>query len=221
MFSAPAENDTARPRATKNLHVARRSMSTLLFEVASKLELADMVAMHLVGPVGKAQRARLRPGIREPEVVAHPCGAVGLDRPVDNLEGHVRRSHLDHGDLLGRGLVADRVHSISGVEDEEARLVDEDPRVGDALQGHGLLRDALPERDARERALAHLLQRALGHSDEPHAVVDAPRTETALSNLEAAAFAEEDVRGGYAHVLEIDLGVAVRRVVVAEDREVP
>jgi len=60
-------------------------MSTLLFEVASKLELADVVAMHLVGPVGKAQRARLRPRIREPEVVAHPCGAVGLDRPVEHL----------------------------------------------------------------------------------------------------------------------------------------
>ena len=63
---------------------------------------------------------------------------------------------------------------------------------------------------------AHRLQRALGQADQPHAVVDAPRPEPALGDLEAPPLAEEDVRRRHADVLEEDLGVAVRGVVVAE-----
>ena len=48
--------------------------------------------------------------------------------------------------------------------------------------------------------------------------MDAARAEPPLRDLEAAAFAEQDVRDRHAHVLEVDLAVAVRRVVVAEHR---
>src|SRR3954471_19675446 len=54
--------------------------------VPAKLELADLVAMHLVRPVGEAQRAGVRPGVGEPEVVGNASAAVCLDGPVEDLE---------------------------------------------------------------------------------------------------------------------------------------
>ena len=62
-------------------------------------------------------------------------------------------------------------------------------------------------------------QRTLGQADQAHAVVDAARAQAALGDLEAAALAEQDVGRRHAHVLEVDLHVAVRRVVVAEHAE--
>ena len=59
-----------------------------------------------------------------------------------------RRGDLDHPDLLQCGLVADPVHHVRRLQHQEARLVDEDARLGDALQRHGLLRDRLAEGDA-------------------------------------------------------------------------
>ena len=94
-------------------------------------------------------------------------------------------------------------------------------RLGDALARHALLGDRAAEGDARGGALAHQLERALGQADQAHAVVDAARSEAALRDLEAAAFAEQDVADRHAHVLEEHLHVAVRRVVVAEHRQRP
>ena len=76
---------------------------------------------------------------------------------------------------------------------------------------------ARPERRPRRRAPAHHLQRALGHPDRPHRVVDAPRPEALLREPEALALLAEQVRGRHADVVVDDLGVAaVRPVVVAE-----
>ena len=77
----------------------------------------------------------------------------------------------------------------------------------------------LPNATRDLHAPAHRLERALGQADQPHAVVNAPRPEPALRDLEAAALAEQHVRRRHAHVLERDLRMAVRRVVVAEDRQ--
>ena len=51
----------------------------------------------------------------------------------------------------------------------------------------------LPNATRDDRALAHQLERALGQADQAHAVVDAPGPEAALRDLEAAAFAEQQV----------------------------
>ena len=73
---------------------------------------------------------------------------------------------------------------------------------------------------ARVRArAAHHLQRPLGQPDRAHAVMDAPRPEPALRDLEAAPLAEQHVRRRHPHVLEQHLAVAVRRVVEAEHRQ--
>ena len=71
----------------------------------------------------------------------------------------------------------------------------------------------LAERDAHLRALAHELERPLGHADGAHAVVDAARAEPGLRDREAAALLAEEVLRRDAHVLEQRLAVAtaVRR----------
>ncbi len=142
-----------------------------------------------------------------------------LDRPVHHLAQHVRHRDLDHGDLGARHLVADRVHHVGGLEHQEARLLDADARLGDALQRHRLLGDRLAEGDARLDAPAHRLEHALGQADGAHAVMDASRAETALRDLEAASLAEENVRHGHTHILEQHLAMAMRRIVEAEDRQ--
>ena len=55
----------------------------------------------------------------------------------------------------------------------------------------------------------------------PHAVVDAPGAEASLRDLEAAALAQQQVLRRHAHVREVDLEMAVRRVVVAVDGQRP
>src|ERR1019366_7526900 len=50
--------------------------------------------------------------------------------------------------------------------------------------------------------------------------MNAARPETSLRDLESSALAQHDVRNRNAHILERDLHVTVRRVVVAEDRQV-
>jgi hypothetical protein len=74
----------------------------------------------------------------------------------------------------------------------------------------------LPKATRAMDALAHQFQRALGQADQAHAVVDAAGAEAALGDLEATAFTEQDVADRHAHVLEIHLDMAVRRVVVAQ-----
>src|ERR671930_1083 len=70
--------------------------------------------------------------------------------------------------------VAHRVHQPGGLEDQQPRLLDLDPRLGDPALDHPVVDDRLPERGARSRALAHHLERALGHPDRAHRMVDAP-----------------------------------------------
>src|SRR5207244_6268060 len=93
-------------------------------------------------------------------------------------------------------------------------------RRGTSLARHALVRYGPAEGDAFGRALAHLLERALGLTDEPHAVMDASGPEAPLSDLEPAPLAEQDVRRRHPHVLHLDFHVAVRRIVIAEDRQV-
>src|SRR5256714_1629803 len=82
-----------------------------------------------------------------------------------------------------------------------------------------LLRQRLAERRALSDAPAHRVERSLGAPYQAHAVVHAPRPQTPLRDLEAAPLAKDYVRRRHPHVLEDDFGVAVRRVVVAEDGE--
>ena len=61
-----------------------------------ELHLGQRRAVHLVGPVGEAQAARLGPGIGEPEIFRHAPAPVHLDGAVDDVAGHLGCDHLDH-----------------------------------------------------------------------------------------------------------------------------
>src|SRR4051794_7745315 len=154
------------------------------------LEPGDGAVVHLVGTVGKPERADSGIVLGETGLVRDAGAAERLDRVVDDLERHVGGGDLDHGDLALRGLVADPVHHVGGLEAQKPRHLDVGAGFTDALLPPRMLDDLLAERAARHQPAHHLLQRLLGLADGAHAVVDAARTETALRDLEAAALAE-------------------------------
>src|SRR5258708_7369041 len=120
--------------------------------------------------------------------------------------------------LFGHRLAVDLVRAVGKTQHPGARVgISEVKILADAAAAADL--DGAAEGAAADGPLAHFLQRALGDADQPHAMMDAARAEPALSNLEATAFAQQDVRRRHPHILEHDLGVAVRRIVIAEDAE--
>ena len=142
-----------------------------------------------------------------------------LDGPIDHLASHVGGRDLNHCDFLARLLVANRVHLVSGVEHQQANLVDHDSCLGNALLGDGLLGDRLAERDTRFGTLAHSLQGALGNAYLAHAMMNAARAKATLRNFKATAFAKQDIRCRHTHIFEVHLGMAVGRIVIAENRQ--
>ena len=104
-----------------------------------------------------------------------------------------------------------------GLQREQARLLDVHPGLRDVVANDALLGERGAEGRARERTAHHELERALGHADGAHAVMDAPRPEPALGDLEAAALAENHVLLRHADVAEPHLGLTARRAVEAED----
>src|SRR5262249_3629103 len=77
-----------------------------------QLLLGHRLAVDLVRPVGETQHAGACVGVGQVEILADPRAATDLDGAVDDLLGHVRGHHLDHGDLGAGGLVADGVHHM-------------------------------------------------------------------------------------------------------------
>src|SRR5215211_1586394 len=178
-------------------------------------------AVDLVGAVGKAQGAGARPEVGEREVVRDPGAPVRLYGPVEDVEGDVWGDDLDHGDL-GPGLfVPYRIHHVGRLQGQEARLLYLHPGVRDPGLYHTLLRERFPERLPLFDPLAHQLECPFCDADQPHAVVDASWPEASLGDGEALALVPDDVLLRYAHVVEGDLRVPVRGVVVAEDGEGP
>ena len=80
--------------------------------ILPKFKSGNGAVMNLVRTVGKTQRANAGIGLGKASVVGDAAAAPRLDCVVDDLQRHVRRRHLDHGDLELRGLVADLVHHV-------------------------------------------------------------------------------------------------------------
>src|SRR5262249_44760847 len=135
--------------------------------------------------------------VSQPEIFADSAAPMRLYRPVDHLTCHRRRHHFDHCDFSARGLITDDIHHMRRLEREQPRLVYHDARLGDALQGHCLLRDWLAESDAFRGTLAHFFQSPLRHAYHTHAMVNAAGSQAALSNFEAAAFAQQYIVDRY------------------------
>ena len=91
---------------------------------------------------------------------------------------------------------------MGGAQHVLAGHVDLDPRLGDPVLDQALLGDQGAEGGAIERPAHHELEGPLGHTDGPHAVMDASRAEPGLRHGEAAALLAQQVVRGHADVLE-------------------
>src|SRR6186713_3024424 len=75
--------------------------------ILPNLKSGNGAIVHLVRTVGETQRANARVVLGKAGFVGDARAAKSLDRLVDDLQRHVGRCDLDHGDLGLRGLVAD------------------------------------------------------------------------------------------------------------------
>src|SRR5690606_28623233 len=66
----------------------------LVVRVLAQLAPGHLTTMHRVGAVGEAERADMRPHMREGDVLADAPGALHLHRFVDDLQRRVRGDHL-------------------------------------------------------------------------------------------------------------------------------
>jgi len=169
-----------------------------------------------VRAVGQAQGAGAGVGAGQEAVFADAERAVDLDGAVDHLERHVRCGDLDHADRRAGTLGAEAVERVRGVQGEQPRLFDFQPRVRDRFAHHALFGQRPMEGDPAAGASAHGRERAFGHADQTHAVVDAARAESALGDFEAAAKAGDQVFDWHFGLLEQHFGMALRGVVEAE-----
>jgi hypothetical protein len=125
---------------------------------------------------------------------------------------------LDHRDLGLRGLVADLVHHVRGLQAEQARHLDVDAGFGDALLPDRMLEIDLPKA-TRERGACTSSPALL----RPPMVRmqwwmrPGPRRPCAISKPRPSP--SSMLVAGHADVLQLDFHVAVRRIVIAEHRQ--
>ena len=70
----------------------------------------------------------------------------------------------------------------------------------------------MPEGSPGHSSLGHQFQGPLRQSDGPHAVVDPPRAQSALSYLEPSSLSQDEVPRRDLHLVKLHLVVAVGRV---------
>src|SRR5262249_57828219 len=108
-----------------------------------------------------------------------------LDGAVDDVVQHPGTEELDERDFLARSTSALGIDLPRRVQRHQPRSLD----VGTALRNPVLDVRLTPERAAERFALGgiatHHLERTLGHTQPPHAVVDPPRAEPFLSDHES------------------------------------
>ena len=139
-----------------------------------------------------------------------------LDGLVDDLAallGHHRLHGTHPHPRLG---VAEHVHGLRGTQHHQAHRLHLDTAAADDFHVLAEVDQLLAEALTAEATVDHHLDRLLGNTHRTHAVVDAARPEAKLRDLEATAFAEQDVVLRHAHVGEADVHVAVGCVVAAE-----
>src|SRR5262245_17629166 len=220
MFSAPGRSTPTTYSSSNETRAAiSANPSRQLYgngRLLADLELRDLVSMHFVRAIGKPKGTGMRIGMGKAKVLRHAGPAVGLDGPVDHVAGNVGRMHFDHGDLFAGSFVAGDVHFPRRAQHHVAGSINHDPRVRNALSCYPVIRDRTAKCHPLGGPPAHLLQRNLRLPDQAHAVVNAPRPKPPLSDLEAASFPEQHIRRRHSHIIELDLHMAVRCIVISE-----
>src|SRR6185437_2914728 len=100
-------------------------------------------------------------------------------------------------------------------------LFDQNARLGDSLLRDRLFAHEPSKRTPARGAAAHGLQPSLRHADEPHAMMDAPRPQPALSDLKSPSLPQQEILNRYPDVLEPEFRMAMRSIVIAENRQMP
>src|SRR5690606_17860791 len=162
-------------------------------------------------------------GVRasEEKIFADSGRAMRLDSPVNYLAGHFGCDNLDHRDFEAGPLITHLAHFAGGIQNQQARLIDQDASLGDAFASDAVIGQPLTESHALAGSAAHGLERSFGAADESHAVMNPAGPKPALGDLETAPFAQQYVVGGNAYVLETQLRMAMGSVVISEYRQVP
>ena len=176
--------------------------------------------MHFVRAVGEAQRADMRhrraPAPKSVVTPPPPCAWIASSMTLSAMRGAATLIMA----ISSCAALLPALSIMSAAFRQSSRVISMSMRASamrcSQTECSAML---LAEGDAGQKPLGHLLQRDFGDADRAHAMVNAAGAEPALRDLEAAAFAEQEIARRHANVLEQHLGVAVRRVVVAEDRQ--
>ncbi len=159
----------------------------------------------------------MRPHVRERRVLTHAHGPVRLHGAIDDLERDIGHFNFSLGDLLERILCVFLIDLNRRVEHNHSARVDFDPGLGhpfeqNALFGQGFAKGDFP---LVIQPVDQPLQSLFAGSDGTHGVVDPSRAQTSLHDFVTSALAQDNgfVRA-HSHVLERDVSVTVRRVVV-------
>jgi hypothetical protein len=110
---------------------------------------------------------------------------------------------------------------VSSVQAEQPPLIDGDPAFRHTFAPQALFGNRLAERHTSVQPAHHTLQRALGHADRAHAMMDTPWAQAALCDLEAAPFTQQHIGGGHAHIFENHFGMPMRCIIETEYRQGP
>lgn len=177
---------------------------------------AHLQQMHLIRSIRNPQRPHPRPHIRQGRILTNAHSAIRLHRTINNPTRHRRNHNLSLSNLLQRALRIPLINLNRRIQHNQPRRINLNPRLSNPLQNHPVRRQILPERllplvvDPRN----HPLQGLLSRPDGPHRVVDTSGSQSTLDDFEAAAFAQNDVGRRHPHVLECDVSVPVRGIVV-------
>ena len=173
--------------------------------------------MDFVGAVGESQGALTGVHAGEWGPLRDTGGAVHLNRLINDLADALGDHRLDGRDPDAGLGVAERVHCLGGAQHHHPHRFDLGAGPGDDFHIAAEADQRLAEALAGGATSHHQVKRLFRRTDRAHAVVNAARAEAQLADLETSPFAEEHVVGRDAHVIETDVHVAVRGIVLAED----
>ena len=176
-------------------------------------------AVHRIRSIGDAQRASHGETGSERQVVGQAGTAEDLDGLVRDPLQHCGNDDLDRRDLGACTPRSGLIELPGGVEHLQARAVDGDPQIGDALAVAAEIGERPPEGSPREAPFDHQSQGPLGRSNGAHAVVHATRAEAPLGDGEALTELADQMVARHTYPLEFDLAMPGRGVEVAEAGE--
>jgi len=225
-----------------------KKKSISLQSLILQLLLPQGSQMNFIWPVRKPQYSGPTVHVGQRKILAHPPSPVNLDGAVKHIACHLRHDNFNFGNFALRPLSPNLVNSLRRVHHEQPSLVDLAPGFRNLVQNNPLLRERFAEGRSlvsplrqfyisffsklglaavgwllskAKTHLAHQGDGTLGHSHQPHAVVDPSRTQPCLRYGEAFSLAKHEILSGDSNVVEENLTMPVWRVEKPKDAQGP